>query len=80
MSSIKTEYIVNSNGTTSIRLRYNGGRYTDIDGKVKQHRPSRVLDILLPLFMSSLIKSMFSFAITRLTVFGSLLGFEVLLG
>ena len=47
MSRIKTEYIVNSNGTTSIRLRYNGGRYTDIDGKVKQHRPSRVLDFHL---------------------------------
>ncbi|MDC1217485.1 site-specific integrase [Flavobacteriaceae bacterium] len=47
MSRIKTEYIVNINGTTSIRLRYNGGRYTDIDGKVKQHRPSRVLDFHL---------------------------------
>ena len=47
MSRIKTEYIVNSNGTTSIRLRYNGGRYTDIDGKVKQHRPSKVLDFHL---------------------------------
>ena len=47
MSRIKTEYIVNSNGTTSIRLRYNAGRYTDIDGKVKQHRPSKVLDFHL---------------------------------
>ena len=35
MSRIKTEYIKNKNGTTSIRLRYNGSRYTDIDGKVK---------------------------------------------
>ena len=41
MSRIKTEYIENKNGTTSIRLRYNGHRYTDIDGKVKMHRPSR---------------------------------------
>jgi len=47
MSRIKTEYIVNRNGTTSIRLRYNRGRYTDIDGKVKQNRPSRVLDFHL---------------------------------
>ncbi|MDC1392371.1 site-specific integrase [Flavobacteriaceae bacterium] len=47
MSRIKKEYIINSNGTTSIRLRYNGGRYTDIDGKVKQHRPSKVLDFHL---------------------------------
>tara|TARA_B110000459_G_scaffold146809_1_gene159977 strand:+ start:203 stop:1348 length:1146 start_codon:yes stop_codon:yes gene_type:complete len=47
MSRIKTEYIENRNGTTSIRLRYNGGRYTDIDGRVKQHRPSRVLNFHL---------------------------------
>ena len=47
MSRIKKEYIINSNGTTSIRLRYNGERYTDIDGKVKQHRPSKVLDFHL---------------------------------
>ena len=47
MSRIKKEYIINSNGTTSIRLRYNGRRYTDIDGKVKQHRPSKVLDFHL---------------------------------
>ena len=47
MSRIKTEYIVNRNGTTSIRLRYNRGRYTDIDGKVKQNRPSKVLDFHL---------------------------------
>ena len=47
MSRIKTEYIKNKNGTTSIRLRYNGSRYTDIDGKVKMHRPSRILDFHL---------------------------------
>ena len=47
MSRIKTEYIENKNGTTSIRLRYNGSRYTDIDGKVKMHRPSRILDFYL---------------------------------
>ena len=47
MSRIKTEYIENKNGTTSIRLRYNGHRYTDIDGKVKMHRPSRILDFHL---------------------------------
>ncbi len=47
MSRIKTEYIKNKNGTTSIRLRYNGSRYTDIDGKVKMHRPSRILDFYL---------------------------------
>ena len=47
MSRIKTEYIENKNGTTSIRLRYNGSRYTDIDGKLKMHRPSRILDFYL---------------------------------
>jgi len=47
MSRIKTEFIKNKNGTTSIRLRYNGSRYTDIDGKVKMHRPSRILDFHL---------------------------------
>ena len=47
MSRIKTEYIENKNGTTSIRLRYNGSRYTDIDGKLKMHRPSRILDFHL---------------------------------
>ena len=47
MSRIKTEFIENKNGTTSIRLRYNGARYTDIDGKVKMHRPSKVLDFYL---------------------------------
>jgi len=47
MSKIKTEYIKNKNGTTSIRLRYNGSRYTDIDGKVKMHRPSRILNFHL---------------------------------
>ena len=47
MSRINTEYIKNKNGTTSIRLRYNGHRYTDIDGKVKMHRPSRILDFHL---------------------------------
>ena len=47
MSRIKTEFIKNKNGTTSIRLRYNGSRYTDIDGKLKMHRPSRILDFYL---------------------------------
>jgi len=47
MSRIKTEFIKNKNGTTSIRLRYNGSRYTDIDGKVKMHRPSRILNFHL---------------------------------
>ena len=28
-------------------MRYNGSRYTDIDGKVKMHRPSRILDFHL---------------------------------
>jgi len=37
----------NKNGTTSIRLSYNDSRYTIIDGKVKMHRPCRILDFYL---------------------------------